>query len=1091
MKKHCCIVLLLLVLFACKSKQAAQIGMFTTLPADSTNLFFNNKLTPNDTFNLFDYMYYYNGAGTGAADFNNDGKTDLFFAANQKPSKLFLNQGNLKFTDVTAQTQLPIDSTWSTGVSVVDINNDGLMDIYVCKVGNYKSLKSKNQLFVCQQIKNGIPIYKEDAASYGLDFSGFSTQAAFFDYDGDTDLDLFLLNHNVNHDGNYAPRKIFENTFDSLAGQRLYNNNSTVVNGKTISTFKNVTAQAGIRGTKIGYGLGIVVTDVNNDAWPDVYIGNDFHENDYLYINQKNGTFIEAAQQAFTHTSQFTMGVDAADINNDGFTDLVSMDMLPYDNKVLRKSLAEDDYTIYTEKIKYGYSYQYARNNLQKNNGNGTFTELGQYAGIYATDWSWATLFTDFNNDGKKDLFVSNGIPKRMNDVDYINFVTDQNVQKSLSKEGVHSMSMALTKKFPEIKLPNQFFLNEGNFKFSKVNDSVINNVPTFSNSAVYADFDNDGDEDIIVNNIEDNVVLYKNNTKNPAVQITLNGSANNINAIGAKVVVFTKNGVQSYEQQAVRGFLGSMQTPINIGLQTNVIDSMFVIWNYQKTTKVDISNIKNLKANFTDAAITLNYKPTVNSFAFTLLDTLPYQHSENDFIEFNREQLLTRMNSAEGPALAVGDINGDSLDDIFCGASKGYHNAIFIQKTNGKFTPLAQPQMYLDSMWENVDAAIVDINKDGKNDLVIASGGNEYYGNDEHLLPLVYINTGNGIMAKSANAIQGINTTQSCVRPFDFNGDGAMDLFIGSKAIPWAYGTPAKQYFLQNNGAGIFTDVTQTILGNTNISGMLTDAKWYDWNKDNQTDLLLCYEWGNITLLQKNNTIFTAKPLTTQAGLWNSIWPFTQNKNNFLLAFNLGANTKLQPTTTQPVNLYLKDFDDNGRVEAITTYYYNQQEIPFAQKHALEKQLPTLKKKFLLATDFANSSLDDLFGAKKLNEATKLSITHNQHTVFNSNAQTQLPWQLQLSNIKTATQADFNNDGQPDFLVAGNYYQNSVDLGRQDACQGNVLINNGAGNFTVLPIIGVNLSNAVRNIKAITVKGTQAYVSIANNGGVQIFTIQ
>jgi hypothetical protein len=422
--------MLLLFAFGCKQKTNS---IFQVLNSSQTGITFNNQLKPTPEFNLFSYMYYYNGAGVGAGDFNNDGLIDLFFAANQSQNKLFINKGNLKFEDVSAEASIPNDSAWSTGVSVIDINNDGLLDIYICRVGNYKVLKGTNQLLVCKGInKNGIPFYKDEAAQYGLDFSGFSTQAAFFDYDLDGDLDMFLLNHSVNHDGNYAPRSNFINTFDSLAGQKFYRNDAIVKNGVKQSYFTDITKQVGINGSKIGYGLGVVVSDINMDGWPDFYVGNDFHENDYLYINQKNGIFKDESTDQLMHSSQFSMGVDAADVTNDGLPDIISMDMLPYDPYMIRRSLAEDDYIYFNEKRKYGYHYQYARNNLQWNRGNGKFTEAGQYAGVYATDWSWAALWMDFDNDGLKDLFVSNGIPKRMNDIDYVNFVTNDDLQQKL-----------------------------------------------------------------------------------------------------------------------------------------------------------------------------------------------------------------------------------------------------------------------------------------------------------------------------------------------------------------------------------------------------------------------------------------------------------------------------------------------------------------------------------------------------------------------------------------------------------------------------------------------------------------------------------
>ncbi|MCA6491008.1 MAG: VCBS repeat-containing protein [Chitinophagaceae bacterium] len=736
---------------ACRKTNSSDHSLFTVLDSSKTGITFANRLLPTPAFNLFSYMYYYNGAGVGVGDFNNDGLPDLFFAASQHPNALYLNKGQMKFDDVSLAAGIPRDSSWSTGVSVIDINRDGLLDIYVCKVGNYKILKGKNQLLVCDSIdKKGIPHYTERAADYGLDFSGFSTHAAFLDYDGDGDLDMFLLNHSVNHDGNYAPREVFENTFDSLAGQRLYRNDTRKEKDGSVSgKFTNVTREAGIKGTRIGYGLGVAVSDINLDGWPDIYVGNDFHENDYLYINQKNGSFRDENIQRLSHTSQFSMGVDVADINNDAHPDVVSMDMLPYDPYMLRRSLAEDDYTIFEQKIFYGYMYQYARNNLQLNRGNGTFGEIGQYAGIQATDWSWAALWMDFDNDGNKDLFVSNGIPKRMNDIDYINFVSGDDIQQKLRSNNIRDKDLSLTKKFPEIKIPNQFFRNTGNLRFDNYTDSIKNNLPTFSNGAAYADLDLDGDLDIVVNNIDDPGFIYANNTnttksKVASASITLRGSELNPLAIGARVLLYSQDQVASYEYQPVHGFQSSMLLPMHIGLNTKKIDSAILIWPDHRYQHIRVH---------TDKRDTFQYNSQLPLFNFerfhqdkkeqdwedvTASTGFNYRHVENVFNEFNREPLMPAMMSTEGPAIAVADINRDGLEDIFCGASKGYPAAVYLQTAEGTFQKLPEPALAVDSMWEHVAAVWLDVNRDGNPDLLIATGGNEFYGNDEHQQPLL-----------------------------------------------------------------------------------------------------------------------------------------------------------------------------------------------------------------------------------------------------------------------------------------------------------------------------------------------------------------
>ncbi len=1101
-------LMLFLFLSSCSKKNTIQSPFFTTLNSKQTGIDFTNLMKPTPQFNLFSYMYYYNGAGIGAGDFNNDGLIDLFFTANQGDNKLFLNKGQLKFEDATAKAQIPQDGGWSTGVSVVDINNDGLLDIYICKVGHFKTLTSKNQLLICKGInQQGVPFYNDEAADYGLNFSGFSTQSAFFDYDGDADLDMFLLNHSVNHDGNYAPRKNFENTFDSLAGQKFYKNElSKDAAGKTVGRFTDVTKQTGIKGSKIGYGLGVAVADINLDGWPDFYVGNDFHENDYLYINQKNGTFTEETTGRLMHTSQFSMGVDVADINNDAYPDIISMDMLPYDPYMLRRSLAEDDYTIFQQKLSYGYNYQYARNNLQVNRRNGMFSETGQYSGVFATDWSWAALWMDFDNDGSKDLFVSNGIPKRMNDIDYINFVSNEELQEKLRNNSLADKDMVLVNKFPEIKIPNHFFKNSGDLHFQNITDSIESNTSTFSNGSVYADLDNDGDLDIVVNNINDPVVVYANNAndKNEKAyaSVKLIGPEKNINAIGAKIILFCNNGVRTYENTPVHGFQSSMLLPIHLGLDQTKIDSAFLVWPDNSFQSIEIRPNHQSSFSYVQGLSTFNYALLTTAHQtqiaqiedITANTGLLYRHFENPFNELNREPLIPHMTSTEGPALAVADINHDGLEDVFVGASKTFHNAVYLQTADGKFIKKLQPEMLKDSMWENVDAVWVDVNNDTHVDLVVATGGNEYYGKDAHLLPLLYLNDGKGNLTRKNDAFADIYTTQSVVVTHDFNGDGFVDMFIGGRTEPWAYGQIPRSFLLQNDGTGKFTDVTKNYSNELMQPGMVSHAQWLDINKDNKKDLIVCYEWGGVDVFLSNQNKLTKKQLTDKKGWWNFLLPcdIDNDADIDFIAGNFGLNSRLKASHKEPVSLYYNDFDDNGRKEQIITYYLKGQEIPFASKQDLEKQLPVLKKKFLYAEDFAKSSLLTLFGDVKMKKAEKLTVNYFSSAVLINKGNMEfevkpLPFEAQLSTFRDAVVIDANKDALPDIFMLGNYYDNNVEIGRQDADFGTMLINRDNGHFEYQPINGMAIKGQVRKIKPLQVKQQNTFVLTKNNDSLMV----
>lgn len=1094
-------LLFLIFLSACRSVQDKPEAVFEVLDSSKTGLMFSNKLTPTQEFNMFKYMYFYNGGGIGAGDFNNDGFTDIFMSANQGDNKLYLNKGGLKFTDVTAEAKIPQDGAWSTGVSVVDINNDGLLDIYVCRVGQYETLHGQNQLLICKGIsKEGIPFYEDEAKGFGLNFSGFSTQAVFTDYDMDGDLDMFLLNHSVHRNGAFAPRKGFIGTYHPLSGDRIYRNEGN-------NRFADVTRQTGINSSSISYGLGVAVADINLDGYPDIYVGNDFHENDYLYINQKNGTFAEEINDRMMHTSQFSMGVDVADVNNDGFPEIISMDMLPYDPLILKRSLGEDDYDLFQYKIAAGYNYQYTRNNLQLNRRNGMFSEVGLYSGIYATDWSWAPLWMDFDNDGLKDLFISNGIPKRMNEMDYINFISDREIQNKISANKMEEKDMALVNKFPQIKIPNKLFKNNGDLVFTDINLFIDNDKPSYSNGAVYADFDNDGDLDIVVNNINEAVTIYRNKAndhKDKAfAEIQLRGPDKNINAVGAKMVVYANQGIRTYEKSPVRGFQSSMEGSIHIGLDKTKIDSAFLVWPDNSFQPVQFPRGKpKISLIYTKGLPVFDYtrfgkrwpEPTRPMSDITGQVSLSYAHKENPFPEFDREPLMPHMVSTEGPALSVADINHDGLEDVFIGSARDKKSAIFLQQANGKFIRSTQPALEADSVYEDIDATWIDVNNDGHADLVVASGGNEYFGPDVHQSPRVYLNNGKAVLSKLDHAFDGVFLTASCIVPYDFNGDGSTDLFIGGRAVPWEYGKDPRSYLLQNDGKGHFSDVTATYAKELLQEGMITQAVWFDIDKDGDKDLLTCTEWNGIYAYMNDHGKFTRKTLTDKKGWWNFVLPVDIDNDGDidLIAGNLGLNSRLRASASEPVKLYYNDFDDNGKKEQVLTYFLDGREIPFANKDELQRQMPVLKKKFLYAADFAKADLSQIFTSEKLSKAKLLSADYFSNAVLinqgNLNFTVQpWPWLAQLSSYRDAVVVDANHDKLPDILLAGNYYSNNIQMGRYDADFGTILLNKGNAHFTAENINGLQVKGEVRHIRRIVINKKEAFILARNNDSAMV----
>ncbi len=1087
---------------ACDNSSEAPV-QFELLNGKDLGLHFNNTLQQSQDFGVLQYMYFYNGGGVGVGDFNRDGLPDLYFTANMKENKLFLNEGNFSFRDVTALAGVAGAKGWTTGVSVVDINQDGMLDIYVSQMGDYLHIQGNNQLYVCQRIENGVPFFEEQASYYGLDLVSFSTQAAFFDYDLDGDLDMFQLNHSLHQNGTFGQRKAFEEQHPT-AGDKLMRNDHGV--------FIDVTAESKIYSTAIGYGLGIATADINLDGWPDIYVGNDFHENDYLYLNNQDGTFTETLTRQMRHTSRFSMGVDIGDINNDAFNDIISLDMLPYDAFILKSSLGEDSYSIFRFKLRYGYHPQFARNNLQLNTGNNSFKEIGMFANVHATDWSWSSLFLDFDHDGYKDLFIANGIPHRMNDIDYVNYKTgNQDLKfKALNNE-LTAKDLALIEDVPQIKLPNKFFRNTKNLQFQDIQARIKNSVNTFSNGAVYADLDSDGDLDIIVNNIDDSPYVYKNKTieNNEANQnylsLSFRGSPKNVNGIGLRIVVFKGNSKITYENFPVRGYQSSVQSGVHIGIgDTASVDSILVIWPDH--------SYESLEVNQYNTKMLVTWQEGLPLFDFTILRAknkpvhkfveiagaagIDFQHKENDFIEFNREGLIPYMVSAEGPAIAVGDVNGDGRDDVFLGNSKRRKSALYIQNGKGFFKNLTPQSIIQDSVFEDVDAVFVDIENDGDLDLIIAAGGNEYRATDEPMKQRAYLNDGKGNFTRK-DVFPEAHLTASCVLPADFNGDGLVDFFFGARALPWNYGLVPQSYLFENKGESVFEDVTKKYQADFSNIGLVKNGVWSDIDGDADADLILAVEWQAIQVFINHGDYFEKQAIDHRTGWWNFVLPhdFDGDGDVDILAGNLGQNARFKPTAEKPLRLYVNDFDDNGQVEQILTYYVDDREIPFANHTELTKQMVSLKKKYLLSKDLASASLDEIFGEQKLKKSLLWEVNTLQSGYFENTGDMHfrfhaLPDELQFSTLNAALLADINADAKQEVLLGGNFIRSNIEMGWYNANAGNVLFVETNAIIDVQPFGNLEILGQVRRIRQVKVGNQINFILAKNNEPVQMLHV-
>lgn len=1054
--------------------------LFTLQENEKIGVNFANNLKDTPGTNVFSFRNYYNGGGVGIGDVNNDGLNDIYLTSNQGDNQLLINKGNWIFENIAEKAGVTGTKYWSTGVTMVDINADGWMDIYVCNSGNAQGGETENELFINKQ--DGT--FSEEAKKYGLADRGLSTHAVFFDFDLDGDLDCYVLNNSFRPIGSFDFTKDLRATDDEMGGDRLYRNDE--------GHFHQVNQQAGIYSSDIGFGLGVSVVDINSDGYPDIYISNDFFERDYLYINQRNGTFKENIEGQTGHLSLASMGSDIADINNDGFYDIFTTEMLPEGDQRLKIMTSFESYDVARTKQLDSYYNQFMQNCLQLNNGDGSFSEIAFYSGVAATDWSWGALIFDMDNDGWKDFFVSNGIYKDLTNQDYIEFLaSSENLEKIA--QGKKFDSGDFINKMQSTPLSNYAFLNNKDLKFSNQTIEMGLDKESFSNGAAYGDLDNDGDNDLVVNNVNMQVFVYKNNgeklSKNHSISISLLGSSQNRNAIGSTIKTFAKGFSTTFYHQPSRGFQScSSPNLITLGVgETTFIDSLQIIWPDGK-----YQTVKNLR---TDSLYRYTYSDLNKAYTFALpfsqpilsenssglFETLP-KHTENDFLDFDHERLMLQLLSTENPYMAKGDLNGDGLEDFYLGNSQGSAAAIYLQKGNGKFKQYIPEDFKKHIYLESAGAAFGDFDLDGDEDLIVAFGGNQEKPGDPIMYPRYYENDGKGGLKWRSDKSIKISVNASVVTKSDIDHDGDLDLFIGGRSVPGSYGSSPASYVISNDGKGNFNDISNSVFQGKNKLGMITGAQWADLDNNGFDDLILAGNWTGILIFKNQNGKFTPdKRLEKYKGWWSCIAVTDVDADGDLdiIGGNLGLNSKFRASEKEPMKIYIKDFDENGTKESVTSIFKNDhKEYVFHLKPDITGQLPSFKKRFLRYEDYAGKEFKDVFPEELIRNAEIHEITHLESALFVNEGEAKafshrpFPYHAQLSSVNTILTDDIQNDGTTEIILAGNFYGFKPEVGRLDASYGQVYSYSRTG-FSYFPPVksGLNLKGQVRSSLIITNK--------------------